>query len=170
MHPHHCWCTPIHWMWKTWLIGALEVDFVHFCLDLVHLMPPWDSKPPIFQHPCMCRCNNWPKSYHPCLLSNLWLFGFIRGMIGPPMGDWCQFWNFDLYTHIGLPKPHKTFQMYYKPYNNMFCVRQLKINLVMFTCVCVNCFSINGFCTKFDLWVSLMLLDSPVVQIYHIIF
>ena len=128
-----------------WL-GAPEVDFVHFWLDLVHLMPPWDSKPPIFTHPRIPRCNNFPTSSQPRPFINLWLFGMIWSVIGPPRGDWCQFGNFDLYTHIGLPKPQETLMMYYKPVTNMFLCHIIKNNLVLFTFVCVNYFSIHGFC------------------------
>ena len=73
-------CVQLGWL------GALEVDLVHFLLDLVHLMPPWDSKPPRFPHPRMPRCNHWPTSSQPHSVSNSWLFRLIWGVIGLPMG------------------------------------------------------------------------------------
>ena len=122
----------------------------------------WDSKPPIFPHPCCPRCNNWPKTHHPCPLSNSWLFGVIWDMIGTPRGVWCHFGNFEFYAHNWLPKPQKNPMLYYIPDNNKFHGYIVQNYLVPVHIVCVICLSFDGFLSVLHQIWFLRFINTPI--------
>ena len=157
-------------MWTGKLTWAQEWDFAQIWLDLVQLMLHWESKPSSFPHPRCPRCNHWPSTHHPCHFSNSWPFGEIWDDIGPPREVWCQFGNFGILLTIGFQSHSKHLWCIYKPINKNFRVINSKIILFPTITVCnltIIWWFLLNLAPKFDLWNSLMLLDSPLVRITH---